>query len=206
MLRITLEQWRMFRAVVEFGGFNQASQGIHKSQSSIHNAVGKIESALDVKLFSIQGRKTVLTEAGEMMLRRANYLLDEAAKVEAIGQTLGEGIESKLRIAVDAIFPQQLLYKVLNDTSSQYPQLRIELHESVLMGGNELLENDQVDIAITGFPIAASFHEELCDIEFIAVAHPDHPLHTWCIINIWIVTINRKLYLCHRLAPSMYVL
>ena len=35
MLRITLEQWRMFRAVVEFGGFNQASQGIHKSQSSI---------------------------------------------------------------------------------------------------------------------------------------------------------------------------
>ena len=177
MLRITLEQWRMFRAVVEFGGFNQASQGIHKSQSSIHNAVGKIESALNVKLFSIQGRKTVLTEAGEMMLRRANYLLDEAAKVEAIGQTLGEGIESKLRIAVDAIFPQQLLYKVLNDTSSQYPQLRIELHESVLMGGNELLENDQVDIAITGFPIAANFHEELCDIEFIAVAHPDHPLH-----------------------------
>ena len=157
MLRITLEQWRMFRAVVEFGGFNQASQGIHKSQSSIHNAVGKIESALDVKLFSIQGRKTVLTEAGEMMLRRANYLLDEAAKVEAIGQTLGEGIESKLRIAVDAIFPQQLLYKVLNDTSSQYPQLRIELHESVLMGAMSCSKTIRLILPLPAFQLQQTF-------------------------------------------------
>src|SRR5690554_7618035 len=78
MLRVTLEQWRMFRAVVQYGGFNQASQGIHKSQSSIHNAVGKIESSLNVKLFEIEGRRTILTEAGELMLKRANFLLDEA--------------------------------------------------------------------------------------------------------------------------------
>jgi DNA-binding transcriptional LysR family regulator len=57
MLRISLEQWRMFHAVVEFGGFNQASQGVHKSQSSIHNAVSKIEDSLGVKLFKIEGRK-----------------------------------------------------------------------------------------------------------------------------------------------------
>ncbi len=57
MLRVTLEQWRMFRSVVQFGGFNQASQGIFKSQSSIHNAVGKIEQSLDVKLFVIEGQK-----------------------------------------------------------------------------------------------------------------------------------------------------
>lgn len=177
MLRITLEQWRMFRAVVEFGGFNQASQQIHKSQSSIHNAVSKIETSLNVKLLMIEGRKTVLTEAGEMMLRRANYLLDEAAKIEAVGHTLSEGVESKLSIAVDEIFPQALLYKVLNATSEQYPLLRIELHESILTGANELLENTHADIAISGFTDAAGFSEELCSIEFVAVAHPDHALH-----------------------------
>ncbi|MFU1806263.1 hypothetical protein, partial [Enterococcus faecium] len=80
---------------------------------------GKIEASLGIKLFTIAGRKTVITEAGEMMLRRANYLLDEAAKIEAVGQTLGEGIESQLRIAVDEAFPQSLLYSVLNSTSSQ---------------------------------------------------------------------------------------
>ncbi|MCS5559253.1 MAG: LysR family transcriptional regulator, partial [Oceanospirillaceae bacterium] len=127
MLRITLEQWRMFRAVVEYGGFNQAAAGVHKSQSSIHNAVAKIEAALGVKLFTVHGRKTTLTEAGNMMLRRAQYLLDEAAKVEAMGHTLGEGIESQLRIAVDELLPKELLFNVLETTSSQFPLLRIEL-------------------------------------------------------------------------------
>ncbi len=177
MLRVTLEQWRMFRAVVEYGGFNQASQNIHKSQSSIHNAVQKIENTLGVQLFRVEGRKTLVTEAGELMLRRANYLLDEAAKIEAVGQTLGEGIESQLRIAVDEIFPQELLYKVLDATSSQYPMLRIELMESILTGAKELLANTDVDIAISPFTLADGFSEELCQIDFIAVASPSHALH-----------------------------
>ncbi|MEQ2353698.1 LysR family transcriptional regulator [Pseudoalteromonas piscicida] len=177
MLRVTLEQWRMFRAVVEYGGFNQAAKEVHKSQSSIHTAVHKIEECLGVKLFRVEGRRTLLTEAGEMMLRRANYLLEEAAKVEAVGQTLGEGVESQLRIAVDEIFPQQVLYKVLENTSAQYPLLRVELVESVLTGASELLQNTDVDIAISPVTLQDGFSEELCQIEFIAVANPNHALH-----------------------------
>jgi DNA-binding transcriptional LysR family regulator len=177
MLRVTLEQWRMFRSVVQFGGFNQASQGIHKSQSSIHNAVGKIESSLDVKLFGIEGRKTVLTEAGELMLKRANFLLDEAAKLEVVGQTLGQGTEASLRIAVDEMFPQLLLYKVLENVSAQYPMLQIELIESILSGASELLNNADVDIAISPVALIDGFSEQLCQIDFIAVANPEHALH-----------------------------
>lgn len=177
MLRVTLEQWRMFRSVVQYGGFNQASQSIHKSQSSIHNAVGKIESSLNVKLFEIEGRKTILTEAGELMLKRANFLLDEAAKLEIVGQTLGQGTESSLRIAVDEMFPQLLLYKVLDSVSAQYPMLQIELIESVLSGASELINNADVDIAISPVALVDGFSEQLCDIEFIAVANPEHALH-----------------------------
>ena len=39
MLKSTLEQWRMFKAVVDAGGFNQAAAEVHKSQSSVHHAV-----------------------------------------------------------------------------------------------------------------------------------------------------------------------
>jgi DNA-binding transcriptional LysR family regulator len=178
MLRVTLEQWRMFRSVVQYGGFNQASQGIHKSQSSIHTAVGKIESALNVKLFEIEGRKTILTEAGELMLRRANFLLDEAAKLEVVGQTLGQGTEAQLRIAVDEMFPQVILYKVLESVSAKYPMLQIELVESVLSGSSELVNNAGVDIAISPMALIDGFSEELCQIDFIAVANPEHALHT----------------------------
>ena len=166
----------MFVMVAEHGGFNQAAQAIYKSQSSIHNAVQKIEHSLGVKLFRIEGRKTLLTDAGELVLRRANYLLQEAARVEQVGHTLAEGIESRLRIAIDEIFPQPLLYKALENTSQQYPLLRIELMESILTGARELLENDEADIAVSPVVQKELFNEELCQIEFVAVACPQHPL------------------------------
>lgn len=178
MLRISLEQWRMFHAVVEFGGFNQASQGVFKSQSSIHNAVSKIEASLGVKLFSVEGRKTVLTEAGKMILRRSNYLLEEAKKVEAIGLTLSQGIETHLKIAVDEIFPRVMLYQVLEQVSAKFPLVQIELLESILSGANEMLENDDVEIAISPNSLGAGRSESLCHIKFGLVASPTHPLHS----------------------------
>ncbi|MBR7890292.1 LysR family transcriptional regulator [Marinomonas sp. A79] len=177
MLKISLEQWRMFHAVVEFGGFNQAAQGVHKSQSSVHNAVSKIEDTLGVKLFVIEGRKTVLTKEGEMILRRSSYLLDEAKKVEAIGVKLSQGIETQLRIAVDEIFPRALLYKALEMVSEQFPLVKIELIESILGGGAEMIENDEVEIAISPSSLGAGNSESLCYIQFGAVASPNHSLH-----------------------------
>ena len=111
------------------------------------------------------------------MLRRANFLLDEAHKLEAVAANLQCGTETQLRIAVDIIFPPTLLYKVLNKVSQEYPLLRIELMETVLNGANSLLKSAEVDIAISPFAIKNGFSEDLCEIEFVAVAHPDHPLH-----------------------------
>ncbi|MBD1584640.1 LysR family transcriptional regulator [Pseudoalteromonas sp. S16_S37] len=179
MLRITLEQWRMFRMVAEHGGFNQAAEQIHKSQSSIHTAVSKIEHSLGVKVFYVEGRKTRLTEAGQMLLRRANYLLDEAQKVESVGHTLAKGVETSLRIAVDEVFAKQTLYQALDSTSEKYPLLRIELFESILSGAHELVENNQADIAISPMSLASGFSEQLCNVEFVAVSSPAHPLQQY---------------------------
>jgi len=176
MLKISLEQWRMFHAVVEFDGFNQASQHVYKSQSSIHNAVSKIEESLGVKLFLIEGRKTVLTEAGRMILRRSDYLLEEAKKVEDIGLTLSQGIESHLKIAVDEVFPRTLLYQALEQVSEKFPTVQIELLESILSGANEMLDKEDVEIAISPNSLGAGLSEHLCEIKFGAVVTPDHPL------------------------------
>ena len=105
MLKSTLEQWRMFKAVVDAGGFNQASLVVHKSQSSVHHAVQKLENAIGVVLFENSGRKVKLSPQGEVMYRRATFLLDEAQKLESIAYSLRSGTETTLRVAVDIIFP-----------------------------------------------------------------------------------------------------
>jgi DNA-binding transcriptional LysR family regulator len=51
--RITLEQWRALTAVVDAGGYAQAAEALHKSQSAVTYAVQKLESVLGVKVFEI---------------------------------------------------------------------------------------------------------------------------------------------------------
>jgi len=177
MAKATLEQWRMFQAVVLHGGFAGASAAVHKSQSTVHHAVQKLEAALQIKLLEVKGRKAFLTDSGKLILRRAEFLIEEASKIESVATTLSEGIESTLKVAVDEAFPNSILYQALTKTSELYPLLKIELIQSVLTGSNELLNDAVVDLAISSIPIYGISCNTLCDIEFIAVAHKDHVLH-----------------------------
>ncbi|GAB2192378.1 LysR family transcriptional regulator [Sessilibacter sp. MAH2] len=176
MQKTTLEQWRMFKAVVDAGGFNQASDQVHKSQSSIHTAVNKLEEALGVKLFYVEGRKTVLTEAGKLLLRRGEFLLDEVQRIESVAKSLSTGVESELRIAVDGAFPQKVVFQALERVSAIFPQIRIDIFDTVLSGTNELIEEGKVDVGVSPFPMPSGLNEEICLLEFIAVTHKDHPL------------------------------
>ncbi|MCO1335681.1 LysR family transcriptional regulator [Microbulbifer sp. OS29] len=177
MQKTTLEQWRMFKAVVDAGGFNQASSRVHKSQSSIHNAVSNLEAALGVKLFEISGRKVMLTEAGNLMLRRGSYLLEEVSRIEVIAKSLGDGVESELRIAVDGAFPQGVVFQALEKVSAIYPQVNIDIIDTVLSGTNELIQEGLVDLGLSALSMDNSLNDEICLIEFVAVAHKGHPLH-----------------------------
>ncbi|UTW45698.1 LysR family transcriptional regulator [bacterium SCSIO 12696] len=177
MQKTTLEQWRMFKAVVDGGGFNQAANIVHKSPSSIHHAIHKLEESLGIKLFDVQGRKTVLTDAGELLLRRSQYLLDEVTRIEAVAETLGSGVETEIRIAVDGAFPQHFVFEALKKVSALYPQTRIDIIDTVLSGTNELIAEGKADIGLSPFPMPGGLNEEICLIELVAVAHREHPLH-----------------------------
>lgn len=177
MQKTSLEQWRMFKAVADAGGFNRAASVIHKSQSSIHRAVTNLEQALNVKLFEVEGRKILLTEAGKLMLRRGQYLLNETSRIEAVAESLSSGVESELRIAVDGAIPQRFVFRALDKVSSLYPQISIDIIDTVLSGSNELITAGEADIGLSPIPLQGSLNEEICRIQFVAVAHKDHALH-----------------------------
>ena len=174
--RITLEQWRALQAVVEAGGYAQAAESLHKSQSTLTYAVQKIENLLDLEVFELRGRKAVLTEAGQVLYRRARTLLEEAAMLERGAAAMSQEWQPEIAIAVEIIFPTWLLLECLAEFAKQRPETRIEVYETVLAGTSELLAQGRVDFAI-GSDRAGVTGELLMEIEGVAVAHPDHPLH-----------------------------
>lgn len=174
--RISLEQWRALQAVVEAGGYAQAAEQLHKSQSTLTYAVQKIERLLEVKVFEIRGRKAVLTDAGQVLYRRARTLLDEAQMLEKGAAAMAQDWQPEIRIAVEIIFPTWLLLECLEEFSRERPETRIEVFETVLAGTAEMLADGRVDFAI-GSQHGGVSGEPLMEVGIVAVAHPDHPLH-----------------------------
>ncbi|MCP5019180.1 MAG: LysR family transcriptional regulator [Ketobacter sp.] len=176
--KVTLEQWRAFQAVVEYGGYAQAAQAIHKTQSTLSYAVQKLEQSLGLQVLEVIGRKAQLTAAGEVLLRRSRQVLEGALSLEQVAASLSRGIEPRLDLAIDVVFPYDELLCVLAQFSDSFPDTRIELVESVLSGGHDLLLAGLVDVLVSTVVPPGFVGEPLMRLEFVCVTCPEHPLQT----------------------------
>ncbi|GAA6133663.1 LysR family transcriptional regulator [Oceaniserpentilla sp. 4NH20-0058] len=175
--RVTLEQWRTLQAVVDHGGYAQAAEALHKSQSSISYTVAKLQEQLGMELLHIEGRKAVLTPSGKALLERSRHLIDHAIEIEQVASSMEQGWEAQVGLGVDVIFPKSILIKAFKQFYPESKGCKLLLREEVLSGAVEVLLQKKVDISITPWVPPGLLGERLMTIDFIAVAHPDHPLH-----------------------------
>ncbi|MEO4008850.1 helix-turn-helix domain-containing protein [Chromobacterium piscinae] len=63
-MKTTLDQWQVLRTIVEEGGFAQAAEKLHRSQSSVSYAVARLQEQLEVALLRQDGRRMRLTGEG----------------------------------------------------------------------------------------------------------------------------------------------
>jgi len=175
--RITLDQWNALVAVVEAGGYAQASSRLHRTQSTVTYTIKKLEEQLGVKVFELRGRKAVLTATGEVLYRRGKALVVEAGRVERAAAELARGWEPEIRLAVDIIFPTWLLLECCAAFGDERPDTRIELVESVLGGTDEALTEGRVDLAIGGNVPGGFLGDPLMQVRFVCAAAPSHALH-----------------------------
>jgi len=173
----TLEQWQVLQAIVECGGYAQAAEALHRSQSSVSYMVAKLQEQLGVELLEIDGRRARLTPNGKALLNKARELLGGAFQLEQLAGSLAEGWEPQVSIAVDSLFPVPLLVQVLREFEPWALHTRVNLEETVLSGSEDALVEQRVDIAIASRIPVGFLGDALMDIHFVAVAHPCHPLH-----------------------------
>ena len=175
--RVTIEQWRVFQAIIEQGGYAQAAKYLHRSQSAISYSMSKLQEQLGIPLVKVEGRKAVLTEQGEILLDRSRKLIDEASEIENFAHHLSQGREAEIKLVVDAAFPNDLLMSSLAIFAAQSQGTRVQLREVILSGATDALVSDEADLVIGVETPSGYLADPLIEIELIAVAHPDHPLH-----------------------------
>lgn len=177
MHKTTLEQWALLEKVVELGSFAKAAEETHRSQSSVSYNLALLQERLSVTLLTPSGRRAVLTPAGELLLGQVKPLLQAFAYVETHATTLRDGARTRLDLVVDSIFPRERLFAILRQFQQRYPQTQVRLTEVLENLEEEHPARTEADVMVlTRRQDITGRGEWLMNIDFVAVAHRDHPL------------------------------
>lgn len=171
----TLDQWVTFLAVLDTGGFAQAGEYLHCSQSGVSYTINKLQERLGVQLFTMEGRKAILTEAGRALVDKVRVLLKDALELEAMAKQIAYGQDTEIRLTVDKAFPTSMLVNALGAFSRECPETLVRLQEAANLESDDLAE--ATDVAIGPQVPRDCLADFLMEVRLVAVAHPSHPLH-----------------------------
>lgn len=176
----TLDQLRIFLAVVEHGSFGGAARAMNRAVSAISYGIAQLEAQLAVSLFEREGsRKPVLTEAGEGLLAEARSVTDRVDALLAKTRSLHAGLESSVGLILDVMVPGELTATVLRRFRTMFPTVALSLNIEGLGAVAQCLIDGEGNLAIGGPVIAdhpALERQVVGEIELVPVAAPDHPL------------------------------
>jgi DNA-binding transcriptional LysR family regulator len=148
---ITIEVLETLDAIDRRGSFAKAAEELNKATSAISYAVQKLEEQLDIALFQRQGRRSVLTPAGQLILAEGREILQTTTRLANKAKEVAMGWEPRISIAVESNINYTVFFRLLDDFLKEHPSIEIDIRESVLNGGWEVLEQDRVDL-IVGAP------------------------------------------------------
>jgi DNA-binding transcriptional LysR family regulator len=179
-LPITLEALTVLDAIDKRGSYASAAELLNKVPSALSYIVQKLEEQLQVTIYQKQGRRSVLTPAGKNLLNEGRLILDAVERLTVKTQTISNGWEPKLNIAIESILPSSAVFSVLNDFLKLHPTIKMDISEEIMNGAWESLVEDKIDMIIgASNPIPKqkgiqTLH--LCDFNPVFVVSPDHPL------------------------------
>ena len=138
---------RAFVAVAETGRMTQAAKIIHITQSAVSQRIRRLEALLRLKLFERRSDSAHLTRDGERFMSRARQLI--ALNDEILNEMSGGDFAGEIRIGVPHDVVGSLLPPVLREFRQTYPNILITLVSDVSSTIRKLLDDREIDVALT---------------------------------------------------------
>jgi LysR family transcriptional regulator, transcription activator of glutamate synthase operon len=174
-----VRQLRYFAAVAAHRHFTRAAEELHVAQPALSQQIRRLERELGLELFVRSTRRVSLTEAGELLLPRAQRVMAELDDARAELEQLTGLVRGRVTIGAIPLAPLDLP-GMLAEFRRRHPGVSVYMHEETLDGMLAKLRSDELDLGFafadeqtTGPDIAA---ELLFEEELVAVTAPSHRL------------------------------
>jgi DNA-binding transcriptional LysR family regulator len=135
---VNLEQLEAVVAVVDYGSYAAAADGLRISQPSLTRRIQRCEAELGLALFTRVGRRMQVTDAGRSVLGPARRMLQEANGLRALADAQHALTVGTLRIGALPSLVATHVPELVARFHAAHPDVRIEVTGAV--DSAELLE------------------------------------------------------------------
>jgi len=176
----TLDQLRVFLAVVDVGSFAGAARKLGRATSVISYSIANLEAQLGVALFDRKStRKPQLTDAGRTVVSEARTISNGVNGLRAKVRGLLQGLEAEVHLVLDVMLPAARMVDALKAFRAEFPTVSLHLYVEALGAVTQMVLDRTATVGICGpldVEVAGLERVGVGSVEWIPVAAPDHPL------------------------------
>ncbi|AUX48313.1 LysR family transcriptional regulator [Sorangium cellulosum] len=177
---ITLDQLRTFIAVADEGSFSAAARKLRRVQSAVSHAMANLEGQLGVVLWDRSTRIPALTEHGRVLLDAARRVCADADALSSAAQRLAGGLDPRVSLCVDAVFPLSALVALCVEFARAYPTVELVVHTETMAAVADRVLDGTCQLGVVG-PAAAAAAQPLerrhvTSVRMVPVVGKGHPL------------------------------
>jgi DNA-binding transcriptional LysR family regulator len=175
---VDVQALRYFVEVARRQGFTRASESLHVTQPAISKMVRSLEEELGTKLLVRGRRRVLLTEAGRVVLERAQGVLDSLRAIEEEVGELGTLRRGRLRLGLPPIVGMTFFPPILAEFHEAHPGILLELREEGSHVVEALVARRELDVGAVVLPTDEKTFGTMPFVkdDLSAVVHPGHPL------------------------------
>ena len=151
-----IRQLEYFRAVVDAGTISGAARVLHMTQPPLSYQMKLLEEELHLPLIERSARGIALTEAGRVLYKRAQGILELSELTRKEMLAMASGFTGTLHIGTVSSSGASLLGWRIPAFHQKYPQIGFAIHEGNTFELMEMLESGLIELAIVRTP----FHND----------------------------------------------
>ncbi|MDY4250013.1 LysR substrate-binding domain-containing protein [Bacteroides pyogenes] len=139
---------KVFRSVAKNLSFTKASQELFVSQPAITKHIQELESCYEVRLFHREGNKISLTEAGKLLLKHSEKVLDDYKQLEYEMHLLHNEYIGELKLGASTTIAQYVLPPLLANFIGKHPKVNLSLLNGNSREIETALQEHRIDLGL----------------------------------------------------------
>lgn len=179
MIGMEIRELKYFLAVAREENITKAAEYLFITQPSLTRQIQNMEKEVGQPLFIRSGHKMVLTEAGLLLRKRAEEIIELYDKAEHEWLNLSDVISGEIYIGGGESYGMTIIMDAINEMRKVYPNIKINLYSGDMIDVCERLDKGLIDFGLLMQPADLTKYENI-RLPYVdtwgLLMHKGHPL------------------------------